>query len=232
MNRKPITEFRARLAHQIATYYDGQYTRLAKRAGLPPSSMQHIMRHAKHLPGAEHLIRLANVLGVTVDYLIGGDAIRPKDILAQPLILIQGRHGKENIELDRHIAVPVFTCRCPKPCPLGEDIPPVDSTRDRVVIPQDLVTNRHRLIGIVIADPLVAPDWKPGTRLVFDWDARKPDWNGIFLVRDRGRCKIGRVHADEDRLLIGPADGFAGPPYHLAEGCKILGRVVAEIRPG
>jgi len=68
----PILGFRRRLLRLIAEQVDGRYTILARRAGIPISSMQHIMHDATHLPGGEPLQKLAGALGVTVQYLSTG----------------------------------------------------------------------------------------------------------------------------------------------------------------
>ena len=69
----PIHAFRRRLLQLIDERFEGRYTALAQRAGIPVSSMQHCVHTAKHLPGGEHLMRMAVALGVTVHELITGD---------------------------------------------------------------------------------------------------------------------------------------------------------------
>jgi transcriptional regulator with XRE-family HTH domain len=229
MRLTPIQEFQGRLRHLLSTRFDGQYTQLARRAGVPITTMQHYMHNAKHLPGGEHAIRLANTLGVTVDYLLAGvDSIRPHELLSNPIILVQVR-GKESIELDRHIAIPVFTCLCPKECPFAEEIPPVSQTHDRVVVPEDLVSNRHRLIGLRLTRPMPELKWREGTRLVIDWDARKANWQAMFLVREGGRCRLVRLHRLDGQLLLGTPNGTTAPPHPAGEDVDILGRVVATV---
>ena len=72
---KPVDIFRARLRALVLEQFDGKYTVLAKRAGIPISTLEHTMLEAKRLPGGDHLIRIANVCGVTVDSLITPSAL-------------------------------------------------------------------------------------------------------------------------------------------------------------
>ncbi len=69
--------FRRRLLGLINERCGGHYTLLARRAGIPVSSMQHVVRQGKHLPGGEQLLRLAAALGVSVDYLTSGQEAAP-----------------------------------------------------------------------------------------------------------------------------------------------------------
>ncbi len=72
-----MLEFRRRLLRLINERCEGHYTVLARRAGIPVSTMQHVLHHAKHLPGGEHLLRLARALGVSVDDLTMGVELTP-----------------------------------------------------------------------------------------------------------------------------------------------------------
>jgi len=64
-----IAAFRRRLMQLIEERFDGKYTYLARRAGIPVSTMEHYVHRAKRLPGGDHLLRLAEALGVSVEYL-------------------------------------------------------------------------------------------------------------------------------------------------------------------
>ncbi len=78
---RPIHTFRRRLLRLIDEQYNGKYTWLARRAGIPTSSMQHIIHDAKRLPGGEMLLRLAEALGVSVHSLVTGEeTVRPADL--------------------------------------------------------------------------------------------------------------------------------------------------------
>ncbi len=71
MQRDPqeVAGFRRRLVQLIAERYDGKYTVLARRAGIPVSTLEHYLHQAKKLPGGAHLLRLAAALGVSAEYL-------------------------------------------------------------------------------------------------------------------------------------------------------------------
>jgi hypothetical protein len=69
---RTMTGFRRRLHELIADQCEGKYTWLAQRAGIPVSSLQYCLHHARHFPGGDQLLRLADVLGVSVDYLLTG----------------------------------------------------------------------------------------------------------------------------------------------------------------
>ena len=64
--------FRARLQQLIDDRFEGKYSRLARRAGMSVSSLQHILHTAKHFPSGDLLLRLAGATEVTVDYLLAG----------------------------------------------------------------------------------------------------------------------------------------------------------------
>ena len=50
---KPVDIFRARLRALVLEQFDGKYTVLAKRAGIPISTLEHTMLEAKRLPGGD-----------------------------------------------------------------------------------------------------------------------------------------------------------------------------------
>lgn len=243
--RSPIEAFRARLADLIHSQCDGRYTILARRAGIPVSTMQHYVHHAKRLPGGEHAVRLARALGVTTDYLLAGEeSIRPSDRLAHPAAVVPAPRGREeHAELEDQISVVVLECGCPRGCPFAAPLPPVRATRARVLLPADLVPatrvpRRHRLVGVRLTRQLASEGWPAGTRLILDWDARNPTGNHPFLFRQNGHCRLGRLHRSGDGPIISmpclphrPTDpGTALPRVFTPEEVEVLGRIVAVIR--
>lgn len=236
----PIGGFRARLAQLMRSRCDGRYTVLARRAGIPVSTMEHYIHKAKHLPGGEHVVRLARALGVTTDYLLAGeDSIRPSDLLAHPVAVVQAPRGRvEHAGLEHQISVAVFECGCPRNCPFAAPIPPVRSTRARALVPADLVPRWHRLVGVRLTGRLASDGWSAGTRLILDWDARNPTGNHPFLFRQNGHCRLGRLHRSGDGPIIStpclthrPTDpATALPRVYTHEEIDVLGRIVAVIR--
>ncbi len=71
-NDRSLEEFRRRLRVLIADRFEGKYSLLARRAGIPISSLQYCLHHATRFPGGDHLLRLATALGVSVDFLLSG----------------------------------------------------------------------------------------------------------------------------------------------------------------
>ena len=67
-----LAAFRRRLQQLIYDRFEGKWTHLAQRAGIPVSSLQHCIHHARRFPGGDLLLRLADAFGVTVDYLLTG----------------------------------------------------------------------------------------------------------------------------------------------------------------
>jgi len=49
--------FRRRLRQLIDAQFEGKYTWLARRAGVPVSSLQHILHPAKHFPSGDQLLQ-------------------------------------------------------------------------------------------------------------------------------------------------------------------------------
>jgi ribosomal protein RSM22 (predicted rRNA methylase) len=70
-DKRTLEGFRRRLHALIADRFEGKYSRLARRAGSPISSLQYCLHHARRFPGGDHLLGLAAALEVSVDYLLG-----------------------------------------------------------------------------------------------------------------------------------------------------------------
>ena len=68
---RTVEVFRQRLWQLVADRFEGKYSWLARRAGIPVSSLQHILHQAKRIPGGAQLLQLAAALEVSVDYLLG-----------------------------------------------------------------------------------------------------------------------------------------------------------------
>lgn len=65
--------FRERLNHLMFSAHKVQgltYTKIAQDLGISQSAMAYY-KSGKTLPGAEHLIKLADYFGVSTDYLLG-----------------------------------------------------------------------------------------------------------------------------------------------------------------
>jgi hypothetical protein len=108
----PVTAFRRRLLRLIEEQDAGQYTTLARRAGIPTTTMEHYIHNAKHLPGGEHLLKLATALGVTVYYRATGEAPPAGEWAAEPRIAPTPR-GVPVEEVATHFSIPLFACGCP-----------------------------------------------------------------------------------------------------------------------
>ncbi len=235
----PVEAFRGRLVQLIRTRFDGRYSVLAHRAGIPVSTMEHYIHRAKHMPGAEHVGHMADALGVTTDLLIHGrTSLLPQDLMAHPVVLEQNQMGEAD-GLERQIAIPVFDCTCPSPdCVFWRDPLPIGSTRMRVMVPADLLPIWYRLVGLRIAEPLGSFGWKVGTRLVLDWSGRSPTFCGEwYLFKLDGRCHLGRIHqSPEGLMVILPPDtsqeseiSTTGLRTLPPEQVEVLGKVVAVV---
>lgn len=225
--------FRRRLQVLIAAQDAGKYTRLARRAGIPVTTMEHYMRAAVRLPGGEHLMRLATALGVSVDFLLSGEAaVRPADLLSYPALLKPVRGFLSGVEGERHLVIPILRCTCPAMCPLTEAIPPITAAGGRrLVLPAALapVETCHRLIALEVDDAMPSPEWPTGTRLVVNWDARESRWEALMLVHVDGRCLLGHAVETVGTLLF--AARLGDPPRAVAGEYRLLGQVVAAVAP-
>ncbi len=224
--RTPVEEFRKRLNDLLQERFEGKYTVLAKRAAIPVSSMQHYMHFSKHMPGSEHLQRLAEALGCTTDFLItGAQTVRPIDLLSKPIPVTKG----EGQEIERQLSVPVFRCTCPKDCPFSEDVPQVAKARSRVVVPTDMVSkhNFHRLIGVALDGHLKRAAWGEAGRLVINWDMRTPDFAKNVFFFDGTKHQVGHIKETEGGFLATDWNGQS--PTVLPKTAKILGHVVAMV---
>ena len=220
----PITAFRTRLSGLLDEKFDGQYTVLAKRAGIPTSTMQHYIHTAKHLPGGEHLMRIAQACGTTVDYLVSGMAtVRPEDLLTHPVSIVKAK-GDQPAAADRQLSVPAFACTCPKRCVLTDDVPSPRHANGRIVIPEELVRSQHyhRLISVILTKDLLPRS--PDGRAIIDWDARTvEEAPAPFLFFDGTRHRIGPLRNDKDTLLL------VEPATVLPDTAQVLGRMVAVL---
>ena len=229
----PIFGFRRRLLRLIDEQFGGKYTVFARRAGIPVSTMQHVIYTAKHLPGGEHLLKLAGALGVTAQYLsIGDEAVRPVDRLTPPPPPVRPRRVAPGRGNAPHVTIPLFACGCPGPCPLTAAVPPLAAARARVVVGADLVANHqtHRLIALQVTPGLQCAEWPVGAQLVVDWEARTPTREAIGLVHTVGRCELGHLSRVEDTLFF--ANRVDGDFRVISAGeWTILGSIVAAITP-
>ena len=201
----PILGFRRRLLRLIAEQWRGKYTVFARRAGIPVSSMQHIIYDAKHIPGGEHLLLMAEHLGVSAHYLATGDeGILPIDPQTPPTPEVVAREVTPAPWNTTHIAIPMFCCACPGACPLTMEFPSMAARRSEVVLAKELLPMHqdHRLIALQVSEGLASGEWPVGARLVVDWDARTPAWESLALVHTAGRCALGHLSRIEDMLLF------------------------------
>ena len=221
-DRRPIDAFRRRLDALLHEKFQGHYTLLAKRAGIPISSMQHYMHTAKHLPGGEHLLRLAEALDTTADFLLTGiHSVRPQDLLSTPVNVVKAGGTPTNPQ-DKQLSVPVFSCTCPKTCILSGGVPDPRRAIGRLVVPVDMVraAHLHRLIGIALHEGLMA-NGQTG-RAVVDWDSRAVTaQEKLYLYFDGRQHRIGPLRKDGDTILV------VSPASVLPSDAEILGCVCA-----
>lgn len=227
----PIFGFRRRLLRLIAEQVDGKYTVLAQRAGIPVSSLQHILHDAKYLPGGEPLLKLAGALGVSVQFLATGhEGVYPADRPSPQPPPVRPRRVPAGREDATHVRVTLFACGCPGPCPLTEAVPPLTAASARVVVGAELVANHqtHRLIALQVTPGLQSAEWSVGAQLVVDWEARTPAWEALALIHTAGRCALGHLSRIEDMLCF--ATRVEGEFRVISAGeWTILGTIVAAI---
>jgi hypothetical protein len=224
---RPIIGFRRRLLGLIEERFAGRYTALAMRARIPVSTMEHYIHLAKRLPGGENLLRLAEALDVSVEYLMAGEhAVRPADGLAHPGPIVTPRG---TALASTHFAIPLFWCACPDTCPLAATVPPVAAARSKVVLETDLLP-RHgdrRLIAVQVTASLPSSEWPDGSRLVVDWDARERRSAATMLSRADDRCRLGHFVRTGGRLFL--ADRVGGAPQLITEPYTIGGTVIGAV---
>jgi hypothetical protein len=225
----PIRAFRRRLLRLIDEQYGGRYTRFARRAGIPISTVQHYIHNAKHLPGGEHLMRMATALGITVQQLITGqDAGRPTPppFRRVPVLPPAGDRPDPTGRM-----IPVVRCGCPGACPLPAARPPATTAVETLVLPAEMLapSRDHRLIAVPVGEGLAAAEWPAGARLVVDLDARTPAWEALALLHTEGRCELGHLTQVETALFV--AAQRDGDFRILMDGWRILGTSIAIVMP-
>jgi hypothetical protein len=227
---RSITSFRRRLLRLINERFDGRYTYLAQRAGIPISSLEHCIHEATRLPGGDHLLRMAHALEVTVHFLVTGeDPARPAD---GPPRFVPGVRPTTEPPTRTPLTIPVFVCTCPDACPLTQSVPPRTAARSTMVLERDLVGphNPRHLIAVAVTPGCPASEWRPGTRLVVAWGVRPSQWEALALIHAEGRCQWGHLKQVEDVLFF--ADEPEGDFRILPAGdWTILGTAVAVVAP-
>jgi hypothetical protein len=227
---RSIIRFRRRLLRLIEEKFEGRYTYLAQRAGIPISSLEHTIHEARRLPGGEHLLRMAQALEVSVHFLVTGeDIVRPADDPPRfvPVVRPSGEPAVRT-----HLTIPVLACACPDACPLTAAVPPLTAARSTVVLERDLVGPHAppQLIGVEVTSGCPSPEWRAGTRLVVAWGARPPSWEALALIHTEGRCQWGHLKQVEDALFV--AAEVEGDFRVLPAGVwTILGTAVAVVAP-
>jgi len=234
MPRQAVTmeTFRRRLRQLIAEQYEGKYTLFAKRAGLPVSTVEHYLHVAVRLPGGEQLVRMADALGVSLDFLVtGSEPTQPAELLSASAPLPRSQRDPRQAGDERHLVVPVFRCGCPGSCPLTGPATPPEVAGSRLAVPVDLVGERafHRLVGLQVEAALASDAMPPGTRLVIDRSNTQPQWEAVALLHLEGRCCLAHCTVAGAQLLI--AASLQAPPRVVPRKGTILGRVIAAFMP-
>jgi len=225
----PIRAFRRRLLQLIDERFEGRYTALARRAGIPISTMQHYIHNAKHLPGGEHLMRIAAALGVTVQALIADRG--PGQPTARPGPPIRVLQPQADRPVPAGLVIPVVHCGCPGACPLTAEGPLTPATGATIILPGELLPphQAHRLLATPVGDRLPAAEWPTGTQLVVDVAAHTPTWDDLALIHTEGRCQVGHLTPVETALFFGAQRD--GDFRVVMTGWRILGTVIAGIVP-
>jgi hypothetical protein len=227
---RSITGFRRRLKRLIREKFDGCYTRLARRAGIPVSTMEHTLLKAKRLPGGDHLLRMARALDVTAHFLVAGEETdRPA---ANPPRFIPVMRPSTEPTARTSLMVPVAKCLCPGTCPLTQARPPLAMARSGVLLERDLAGphNPESLLAVEVTPNSPSPAWRPGTRLVVAWGLRPPRWESLVLIHAEGRCKWGHLKEVGDMLFF--AESAESDFRVLPAGAwRILGTAIAVVAP-
>ncbi len=220
-SERSITTFRRELARLINERFEGHYTRLAQRAGIPVSSVEHMIHNATRVPGGDHLLRLAEALDVSVDDLVRGEELAHS-----------GVPDSVAIAPDAYLTIPVLACACPAVCPLTAPVPRAVTSRAQVVLERALLgTGRYAcLIAVEVTAECPAADWRTGTRLVVAWGRRPRRWAALTLVHAEGHCEWAYVREVEGALFC--AEEVDGEFRVIPPGeWRILGTAVAAVAP-
>ena len=231
-HERPMIAFRRDgLCGSIDDQFQGRYTALAHRAGIPISTMQHYVHSAKRLPGGEHLVRLAAALGMTVQALLSDpEGVRPADHPAPLTPLVLAPQPAPPVAPGPHLSLPVFHYGCPGACPLTAAVPP-----SAVAYAPGWCWRRpgwpgagtiawwasRSVPGSRVRTGGPAPTWcSTGTH-------RRPRWRALQLLHDAGRCRLGHVTASGDRLLFAARPDAA--PALVSPTGRVLGTIVAGV---
>ena len=225
----PIRAFRRRLLQLIDERFEGRYTALARRAGIPISTMQHYIHNAKHLPGGEHLMRIDVAFGVPVRELIAEP--RAGNATARPGPPVPAVQPPDDQPAPARLAIPEIRCGCPGACPLTAEGPLAPETGTRIILPAEILPQHrtHRLLATPVGAALPAAEWPAGTRLVVDTDLRTPTWDDLALIHTEGRCQLGHLTQIADTILCGAERG--GDFRVIQRGWRILGTIVVAVVP-
>lgn len=227
---RPITSFRRRLRRLIDERFEGRYTRLARRAGMPISTLQHTTHEARRLPGGDHLLRMAAALDVSVHYLASGEGV--PDAAANPSPASPGARARRGWPARTVLTLPVLSCTCPSACPLPDEVPHRPSARDPRNWGRTLGTasGQHHLIVVRVTPTCPASGWRPETRLIVAMGVHPPTWETLALIHADGHCRWGHVKPVGDALFF--AEDAEGDFRVLPAGAwRILGTAIAVVAP-
>lgn len=210
---------------------------LAQRAGV---SRANLVRYeeGKNEPGAGRLLRIADVLGVTVDWLLGrrgareGEESRPLDVAVR---VADGVQGPGRVADSDFRAVPLVSGSIAA----GRSRIVEEAIEEYALIHVSQLGRRGDLVAVRVSREMgrsMLPLIQPGAVVAIDRKDKVITPEGIYAVRDEaGGCTLKRLQWTPPRLWLIP-ENREEPVAHLDlpgedPEARIVGRVVWAYQP-
>ena len=210
---------------------------LARKAEI---SWANLVRYeeGKNEPGARRLLRIADALGVTVDWLLGGDWVsareesRPLDVAVR---IADGVQGPGRLRDSDFRAVPLVSGSIAA----GKNRIVEEAIEEYALIHVSQLGRRGDLVAVRVSREMgrsMLPLIQPGAVVAIDRKDKVITPEGIYAVRDEaGGCTLKRLQWTAPRLWLIP-ENRDEPVSHLdlpdeEPEARIVGRVVWAYQP-
>ncbi len=217
---------------------------LRKRAGLTQHGWaQQLAMTAQQLSNYENgripdppfLVRIAEVAGVSVDWLLTGKGAGPRagQDLAHPPIVIFARSlptAPDTLDQAQYLAVPVLTEKAASGPPRAKS----KDIKGWAWIQRAELRGRegHRLVGMPMVGDSMEPILRAGSTLVLDLDDKRVVKRGVYaVITPQGEWTVKHLRQSAQLLFLYPANSGTTDTYPPAidrseHPDPIVGRVI------
>ncbi len=169
------------------------------------------------IPDPPFLVRIAEVAGVSVDWLLTGKGVGPRagQDIAHPSTVIFARSlptASDTLDQAQYLAIPVLTEKAASGSPRARKSKDI---KGWVWIRRAELRGRerHRLVGVPMVGDSMEPIVRAGSTLVLDLDDKKLVKRGVYaVVTPRGEWTVKHLSQSGHLLLLYPANAGTADP--------------------